>query len=60
MNKYRVLIKVYVSLEVEADDEESAIQQVQELSNVDFLEDGDFNYTTEEITNVKESSDEEI
>lgn len=48
-SKYRVLVKVYVSHEVDAEDEEDAIQQVQELSNVDFLDDGDFNYTTEKI-----------
>lgn len=49
MSKYRVLVKIYVSHEVDAKNEDDAIQQVQELSNGDFLDDGDFNYTTERI-----------
>ena len=46
-SRYRVLVKIYVSHEVEAENEDDAIQQVQNLSSEDFLEDGDFNYDTE-------------
>ena len=57
MSKYRVLVKIYVSHQVDAEDEDDAIYKVQQLSNGDFLEDGDFDYDAERIDNDETNKD---